>query len=95
MFIRHLNSKLFQFFRKSNHLNREKMEITKHNFVEKLPVIEEAIKNASFIAIDGEFTGLHDDTFKQSSLDTPAERYAKSRNSARKFLLVQFGKNLW
>ena len=69
----------------------KKMEITRHNFAEKLPVIEEAIKDASFIAIDGEFTGLHDDTSKQSSLDTPAERYAKSRNSVRKFLLVQFG----
>jgi len=96
MFIRRLTSQFIQLFRKSKTsdkiLNLEKkMEITRNNFAEKLPVIEEAIKDASFIAIDGEFTGLHDDTSKQSSLDTPAERYAKSRNSVRKFLLVQFG----
>ena len=96
MFIRRLTSQFLQLFRKSKTsdkiLNLEKkMEITRHNFAEKLPEIEKAIKDASFIAIDGEFTGLHDDTYKQSSLDTPAERYAKSRNSVRKFLLVQFG----
>lgn len=96
MIIRRLTSQFLQLFRKSKTsdkiLNLEKkMEITRHNFAEKLPVIEEAIKDASFIAIDGEFTGLHDDTSKQSSLDTPAERYAKSRNSVKKFLLVQFG----
>ena len=34
------------------------MEVTRHNFAEKLPLIEEAIENASFIAIDGEFTGM-------------------------------------
>ena len=95
MFLRHWTSLFLQFFRKTKsetNLQRKNMEITRHNFAEKLPVIEEAIANASFIAIDGEFTGLHDDsTTKQSSLDTPAERYLKSRNTAKKFLLVQFG----
>ena len=56
--IRRLTSQFLQFFQKSKTsdkiLNQEKkMEITRHNFAEKLPVIEEAIKDASFIAIDG------------------------------------------
>ena len=49
MFIRRLTSQFIQLFRKSKTsdkiLNLEKkMEITRHNFAEKLPVIEEAIK---------------------------------------------------
>ena len=33
------------------------MDITKENLQEKLPLIKEAIDEASFIAIDFEFTG--------------------------------------
>lgn len=33
------------------------MEITAENFREKLPDIEKAIDTATFLAIDGEFTG--------------------------------------
>ena len=33
------------------------MEITTANFKERLPDIEAAIDTASFLAIDGEFTG--------------------------------------
>ena len=49
------------------------------------------LDNADFISIDGEFTGLHNEESKNSALDTPAERYAKTRKSVSKFLLVQFG----
>ena len=49
------------------------------------------VDNADFISIDGEFTGLHNEESKNSALDTPAERYAKTRKSVNKFLLVQFG----
>merc|ERR1719187_2261122 len=67
-----------------------KMEITSANFKDRLPEIEKAIETATFVSIDGEFTGLN--VLKGiSSLDTPAERYTKIKDSARQFLLVQFG----
>merc|ERR1712013_546516 len=66
------------------------MEITSGNFKEKLPEIQEAIDTASFLAIDGEFTGLN--AYRGiSHFDLPAERYDKLQESARQFLLVQFG----
>ena len=64
MVFRRLTSQFFKFFQNRNKISedlvksRQKMEITRHNFAEKLPLIEEAIENASFIAIDGEFTGM-------------------------------------
>jgi len=66
------------------------MEITSSNFKEKLPEIEAAIDSASFLAIDGEFTGIN--AYKDiSHFDMPSERYDKLQESARQFLLVQFG----
>ena len=42
------------------------------------------------MAIDGEFTGLN--AYRNiSAFDTPAERYDKVKDSARQFLLIQFG----
>ena len=82
-----LTSKIFSSFSK-----KAKMEVTKTNFAEKLPLIEAAIRDAEFISIDGEFTGLHEDGGRNSALDTPAERYEKKRRSVNKFLIVQFGK---
>ena len=83
-----LTSKIFSSFSKK----KSKMEVTKTNFAEKLPLIEAAIRDAEFISIDGEFTGLHEDgAGRNSALDTPAERYEKKRRSVNKFLIVQFG----
>lgn len=71
---------------------RAKMEITNKNFTDKLTLIEKAIASADFIAIDGEFTGLsNNEAGRNAAMDTPAERYDKVRESANKFLLVQFG----
>ncbi|XP_067672031.1 poly(A)-specific ribonuclease PARN-like [Haliotis asinina] len=68
------------------------MEVTKANFKECLSQIEEAISEADFLAIDGEFTGLHaKDAESIGSFDTPEERYHKLRKGAAQFLLVQFG----
>jgi len=70
--------------------NYRKMEITKSNFKEKLPLVESAIEDAIFLAIDGEFTGLN--AYKGvSHFDLPHERYEKIQESAQQFLLVQFG----
>jgi len=66
------------------------MEITKSNFKEKLPLVEAAIDDAIFLAIDGEFTGLN--AYRGvSHFDLPHERYEKIQESAQQFLLVQFG----
>ena len=35
------------------------MDITSANFKERLPEIEKAIETATFISIDGEFTGFY------------------------------------
>jgi len=67
-----------------------KMDITRHNFQSLLPEIEEAIKDASFICIDGEFTGLN--AYRNiSPYDLPQQRYDKLQESSRQFLLIQFG----
>ena len=55
------------------------MEVTADNFHEVLPVVEKAIDDATFVAIDGEFTGLSLGTegTPQNAMDTADERYAK------------------
>lgn len=66
------------------------MEVTRHNFRSKLEEVEEAIDSCSFLSIDGEFTGLN--AFRGiSPFDLPFQRYDKLQESARQFLLVQFG----
>ncbi|XP_042240261.1 poly(A)-specific ribonuclease PARN-like isoform X2 [Homarus americanus] len=68
------------------------MEVTKDNFKEVLPSVLSAIENADFVAVDAEFTGLrHHGTSKYCELDTPEERYAKSRAAAQSFGMIQFG----
>ncbi|KAL8623603.1 hypothetical protein ACOMHN_037690 [Nucella lapillus] len=68
------------------------MEITKSNFTEKLDDVAEAISQASFLAIDGEFTGLDKPGYSHTNpFDTPQERYMKLRKGSLDFLLVQVG----
>ena len=74
--IPHLNfSHVYTFFCRT-------MEITSENFQDRLPEIEKAIETSTFMAIDGEFTGLN--AYRNiSAFDTPAERYDKVKDSAR------------
>lgn len=68
------------------------MEITRHTFYEELDNIIKAINESSFLAIDGEFTGLDSgDSGHPAPFDTPVERYSKIKNGSSGFLLVQFG----
>ncbi|CAL1547260.1 unnamed protein product [Lymnaea stagnalis] len=68
------------------------MEITRHTFYEELDNIIKAINESSFLAIDGEFTGLDTgESGHPAPFDTPMERYSKIKNGASEFLLVQFG----
>jgi len=55
-----------------------------------LPEIEQAIAECDFIAIDGEFTGLHNGTMV-GVFDTAALYYQKLRSNCMDFLMVQFG----
>lgn len=66
------------------------MEVTRLNFKEALPVISEAIEDASFLAIDAEFSGLTVKK-KSNSLDTCEERYHKLIYGIKDFTILQFG----
>lgn len=66
------------------------MEVVNENFYQLLPEIEQAIDDCTFIAIDGEFTGLHNGTMV-SIFDTAAQYYQKLRMNCMDFLMVQFG----
>lgn len=67
-------------------------EVTRSNFEDVLPHIEETIKNASFIALDAEFTGLKVGTTDHLSLfDSMNERYQKLKIRASSFTLTQIG----
>lgn len=68
------------------------MEITKSNYKSKFPEIKEAILNASFLAIDCEFSGLNIDQEANISIyDSYDQYYSKLRRSVNKFLVLQFG----
>ncbi|KAG8231447.1 hypothetical protein J437_LFUL000164 [Ladona fulva] len=59
-------------------------------FKELLPEILEAIRTSVFIAIDGEFTGLLDNS-SINAFDHPSVYYSKIRKEGMNFLLIQFG----
>ncbi|ROJ26346.1 Poly(A)-specific ribonuclease PARN [Anabarilius grahami] len=70
------------------------MEVTRQNFKEVLPEVCNAVQEADFISIDGEFTGISDGpsvSALTNGLDTPEERYTKLRKHSMNFLLFQFG----
>ncbi|XP_075686239.1 poly(A)-specific ribonuclease PARN isoform X1 [Rhinoderma darwinii] len=70
------------------------MEITWRNFKNQLPTVCQAIAEADFLAIDGEFSGISDGpsfSALTNSLDTPEERYEKLKEHSMEFLLFQFG----
>ncbi|XP_029035610.1 poly(A)-specific ribonuclease PARN-like isoform X2 [Osmia bicornis bicornis] len=66
------------------------MEVTSSNFQEVLAELDDILKNASFLGIDGEFTGLNSGP-DAGAFDTPAQYYAKLRAGSMDFLLIQFG----
>lgn len=66
------------------------MDVVNENFYQLLPEIEQAIAECDFIAIDGEFTGLHNGTMV-SIFDTATQYYLKLRSNCMDFLMVQFG----
>ncbi|XP_053327532.1 poly(A)-specific ribonuclease PARN [Spea bombifrons] len=70
------------------------MEITRTNFKDQLPKVYQAIEEADFLAIDGEFSGISDGpsvSTLTNGFDTPEERYQKLKKHSMDFLLFQFG----
>ena len=68
------------------------MDVTRHNFPTELEGIRRAITESSFVAVDGEFSGLHAPDGERSTwIDTPSERYRQSAASVSQHLLLQFG----
>jgi len=49
------------------------IEVTNQNFSEVYPHLEHTLKNACFIAIDGEFTGIEGDNVKNRLVCTPED----------------------
>ncbi|XP_057295742.1 poly(A)-specific ribonuclease PNLDC1-like [Hydractinia symbiolongicarpus] len=67
-------------------------DVTKQNFEQLFPAIKEAIQNASFVAIDSEFTGLSTSILYEPTLfDTAESRYEKLKKSLAQFTICQFG----
>ncbi|KAK0096480.1 hypothetical protein PV326_005374 [Microctonus aethiopoides] len=66
------------------------MEVTRTNFQEVLKELDEVLKNATFLSIDGEFTGLNSGP-DAKPFDTPAQYYNKLKYGSMDFLFVQFG----
>lgn len=60
------------------------------DFQDVLSELESVIENATFLSIDGEFTGLNSGP-DAGPFDTPAQYYGKLRAGSMDFLLVQFG----
>ncbi|ELT98249.1 hypothetical protein CAPTEDRAFT_110937 [Capitella teleta] len=70
------------------------------DFKESLPLISQAIQDASFVSIDCEMTGdslltsllcLIQSGFESHWMDTPEDRYNKLRQGAMPFNVIQFG----
>mmetsp|Transcript_12693 Transcript_12693/g.35933 ORF Transcript_12693/g.35933 Transcript_12693/m.35933 type:complete len:557 (+) Transcript_12693:93-1763(+) len=67
------------------------MNVTKANFAEAATEIEELLPSALFVAIDEEMTGITLPDQAELMDDVPATRYAKLRNVATRYSIIQFG----
>ncbi|KPJ08315.1 Poly(A)-specific ribonuclease PARN [Papilio machaon] len=66
------------------------MEVTRKNFRECLPLINESIKKADFLVIDAEFTGIINGR-DVTMFDSPQEYYITLLKGSTDFLLIQYG----
>ncbi|KAJ8043697.1 Pre-piRNA 3'-exonuclease trimmer [Holothuria leucospilota] len=67
-------------------------DVTKDNFTQVYPEIEQSLRHASFIALDLEFTGLTAEGEHVNSLfDSIEYRYQKLKMMAQKFSIPQLG----
>ncbi|KAG1458204.1 hypothetical protein G6F46_003316 [Rhizopus delemar] len=66
------------------------MEISRQQFVEKLSIVEEAIKECDVIAIDTELSGLHR-PLNNKRLYSLQDRYIEYKEATERFIVIQFG----
>ncbi|XP_012227812.2 pre-piRNA 3'-exonuclease trimmer-like isoform X1 [Linepithema humile] len=66
-------------------------EVTNLNFNKIYPHLERVLRNANFIAIDTELTGIEDNENKNSLFDSTEERYEKQRSNIQSYIIIQFG----
>ncbi|XP_063824750.1 poly(A)-specific ribonuclease PARN-like [Ostrinia nubilalis] len=66
------------------------MEVTRKNFKEVLPLVQDSINKADFLVIDAEFTGLINGR-DVSMFDSPSEYYSRLLKGSSEFLLIQYG----
>lgn len=67
-------------------------DILRSNFEEKLREITTALTNATYIAIDTEFTGLSVyKNYRPSLFDSGSERYEKLKRNIEKVIIIQIG----
>lgn len=68
------------------------VEVTRSNFSSVFPLVENSIKNSTFIAIDTEFTGLSLGPSNDNNIfDSLSKRYEKLRCRATSFVPCQIG----
>ncbi|OBZ83656.1 Poly(A)-specific ribonuclease PARN [Choanephora cucurbitarum] len=67
------------------------MEVLKSDFEAKLPLIEQALIEADFIAIDTEFTGLTTPDVQFQATDDLNTRYHKLKHCVQEFTIIQYG----
>ncbi|CAO0794317.1 unnamed protein product [Mucor circinelloides] len=67
------------------------MEVLRKEFEDTLPLIEEAMNEADFIAIDTEFTGLSTPDVQFQHADEIATRYSKLKSCVQEFTIIQYG----
>ncbi|GAA5813345.1 hypothetical protein MFLAVUS_006822 [Mucor flavus] len=66
------------------------MEISRHQFAQKLSSVEKAIKECDVIAIDTELSGLHR-PYTPVRLYSMKDRYVEYKEATERFLIIQFG----
>ncbi|XP_012540799.1 pre-piRNA 3'-exonuclease trimmer isoform X2 [Monomorium pharaonis] len=67
------------------------IEVTNQNFNQVYPHLEATLKKASFVAIDGEFTGIEGIDRKNSLFDAVHECYENNRSNIQPHIIIQFG----
>ncbi|KAF9912806.1 hypothetical protein EC991_008668 [Linnemannia zychae] len=67
------------------------MEILKEDFEAKLPLLQKAISECDFVAMDTEMTGLNTPANGHRHPDSLSTRYTKVAASANEFLVIQLG----
>lgn len=69
------------------------MDVTRTNFKELFPKIDQEIKNASYLSFDCEFSGIRKSYL--SFFDTAEERYRKRLENEMMYDIVQFGLSIF